>query len=79
MEFDEAVSSFRMALNAPGDPACFFFSDIISLLIKQQNVTFQLNELYTDYGITDKAKKELLALNDHSLISAFQTYLEAHE
>lgn len=73
-EFCTAVDAFKAALGSQGDQACFFFEDIVRLLIKRQSVGFKLNELYEDYGITDKAKRELLAVSSEDFIAAFRTY-----
>lgn len=51
--YKEAVRLFKKALNSNEDPACFFFGDIVRLLISKSKVKFKMSELYTDCGITD--------------------------
>ena len=72
--FIEATNQFRLALNAIGDPACFFFGDIVRILVNNRNVNFEMNQLYTDIGITEEAKKQLINLPDEIIISALKIY-----
>ena len=72
--FIEATNQFRLALNATGDPACFFFGDIVRILVNNRNVNFEMNQLYTDIGITEEAKKQLINLPDEIIISALKIY-----
>ena len=72
--FIEATNQFRLALNATGDPACFFFGDIVRILVNNRNVNFEMDQLYTDIGITEEAKKQLLNLPDEIIISALKIY-----
>ena len=72
--FIEATNKFRMALNAHGDPACFFFGDIVRILVNNKKVTFEMDQLYTDIGITDEAKTQLQNLSDNTIISALKIY-----
>ena len=72
--FIEATNQFRLALNATGDPACFFFGDIVRILVNNRNVNFEMDQLYTDIGITEEAKKQLINLPDEIIISALKIY-----
>ena len=72
--FIEATNQFRLALNAIGDPACFFFGDIVRILVNNRNVNFEMDQLYTDIGITEEAKKQLINLPDEIIISALKIY-----
>ena len=72
--FIEATNQFRLALNAIGDPACFFFGDIVRILVNNRNVTFEMDQLYTDIGITEEAKNQLLNLPDEIITSALKIY-----
>ena len=69
---------FKKALKANGDPACFFFGDIVRILVKNKDVSFEMDNLYTDVNITDNAKKQLLELNDDIIISAMEIYYKNH-
>ena len=77
-DFDNAVVLFKLSLTAEGDQACFFFEDIVRLLIQQNKLNLRIGELYRDYGITDKAKKALQNLTDQDIKLAFEIYAQKH-
>lgn len=77
-DFDKAVVLLKLSLTAEGDQACFFFEDIVRLLIKQGKLNMRTDEIYENYGITDKAKRGLQSLTDQELKFAFQIYSQEH-
>ena len=78
--FIEATNQFRLALNATGDPACFFFGDIVRILVNNRNVNFEMDQLYTD--ILGANKMGIISLlidrisNNESIITKFNRIRE---
>ena len=77
--FNLAKELFRKALNTNGDPACFFFGDVVRILIDKNIVNFSMDNLYTEYGITNIAMEQLQALPDVVIIKALEIYFQKRD
>ena len=70
--FTLATEQFKSAITASGDAACFFFGDIVRILVEGGYIVIE--DLYTELGITDEAREKLLSLPDNILKSALEIY-----
>jgi len=76
--FEEAVKMFKEILVSDGVQASVFLYYIAYLFIKQGKVNFKINELFTDDGMTTKAKQDLQALTDQDIKSTLEIYTKTN-